>query len=262
MNRHEIGRRIEVYRDKIRMSTQELAERIDKSQATISRIENGKQGLTFELLSRIASVLRIHPFALLSDEPLRHSVLLPIRDGQADEYAAGLLANSLHAGRIRSRFSIAEAASIVGVTAGELETVELALGWPEDTLLERLCGLYGLSFDEMRALRRFDEEVPGMARSLAHLQQIFSQIYHAVKQIEPGREHEALEKVPGFGANAASVDTFSPGDVPEEAQPILGRLCLHLINAFRDERFKNAILVPVDKAKTHVDAQREGLVRE
>ncbi len=67
MNRYEIGRRIEAYRDRCKMSTQELAGRIRRSQATISRIENGKQGLTFELLATIASELRVHPFALLSD---------------------------------------------------------------------------------------------------------------------------------------------------------------------------------------------------
>jgi transcriptional regulator with XRE-family HTH domain len=69
MNRYNIGRRIEAYRDRLKMSTQELAGRIHRSQATISRIENGKQGLTFELLSSIASELRVHPFALLADSP-------------------------------------------------------------------------------------------------------------------------------------------------------------------------------------------------
>ncbi len=69
MNRYNIGRRIEVYRDRMKMSTQELAGRIHRSQATISRIENGKQGFTFELLSAIAAELQVHPFALLADEP-------------------------------------------------------------------------------------------------------------------------------------------------------------------------------------------------
>ncbi len=75
MNRFSIGRRIEAYRDRRKMSTQELASRVNRSQATISRIENGKQGLTFELLSRIADELRVHPFALLSDEPFLEQFL-------------------------------------------------------------------------------------------------------------------------------------------------------------------------------------------
>lgn len=248
MNRYEIGRRIEVYRDKIRMSTQELAARIDKSQATISRIENGKQGLTFELLSRIASALRIHPFALLSDEPLRHSVLLPIRDG--DEYAPGLLANALHAGRIRSHFAMADAAAMAGVTTSELETVELALGLPEDTLLEQLCALYGLPFDEMLALRRFDEEVPGMSRSLAHLQRIFSHIYHVVKQTASRAECEALEKTAVPGESTTPDQALFPDAVPEDVLPLLNRLCYHLFNAFRDERFQKSILIPGEGGKT------------
>jgi transcriptional regulator with XRE-family HTH domain len=76
MNRYDIGRRIEAYREKRGMSTQELAERIKRSQATISRIENGKQGLTFELLSAVADELRVHPFALLSDDPARELAVL------------------------------------------------------------------------------------------------------------------------------------------------------------------------------------------
>lgn len=71
MNRYNIGRRIEAYRDRLKMSTQELAARINRSQATISRIENGKQGLTFELLSAIAEELGVHPFALLADDSPR-----------------------------------------------------------------------------------------------------------------------------------------------------------------------------------------------
>lgn len=69
MNRFDIGKRIEAYRELRKMSTQELAERIGRSQATVSRVENGKQGLSFELLSSIAAELRVHPFALLADDP-------------------------------------------------------------------------------------------------------------------------------------------------------------------------------------------------
>ncbi len=131
MNRYAIGRRIEAYRDKMKMSTQELAERINRSQATISRIENGKQGLTFELLSRIASELRIHPFALLSDEPLRSSVLLPATGKREGEYAPNLLANALHSGRIRRNLRIDAAAAMVAISQSELESIELALSSPK-----------------------------------------------------------------------------------------------------------------------------------
>lgn len=85
MNRFSIGKRIEAYRDRRKMSTQELATRVDRSQATISRIENGKQGLTFELLSRIASELCVHPFALLSDEPFLDQFLDFLQEKKAEK---------------------------------------------------------------------------------------------------------------------------------------------------------------------------------
>ncbi len=84
MNRFSIGRRIEAYRDRAKMSTQELAGRIKRSQATISRIENGKQGVSFELLACIAAELRVHPFALLSDDPPQIPGLIPARERSGD----------------------------------------------------------------------------------------------------------------------------------------------------------------------------------
>lgn len=238
MNRYDIGRRIEAYRDKMRMSTQELAERINRSQATISRIENGKQGLTFELLSRIASELRIHPFALLSDEPLRYSVLLPASGKREGEYAFNLLANALHSGRIRRNLKIDAASGLLGISASELESIELALSSPEDSLLEQLCELYGLSFKEMGETKRFAEEAPDIARGLAYLQQVFSYIFHMTKHVEPGDERKVLDRISELLASADSEYPLPPDAASDDIGLFLNRLSLHLVNALKDKDFR------------------------
>lgn len=241
MNRYDIGRRIEAYRDKLKMSTQELAERINRSQATISRIENGKQGLTFELLSRIASELRIHPFALLSDEPLRYSVLLPASGKKDGEYAPSLLANALHSGRLRRKLRIDAAASMLGVSPSELESIELAISCPEDVLLDKICELYGLAPREMRILKRFGDDAPDVARGLAYLQQVFSHVFHMVKQVEPGEERKVLDKIAQMLESADSEYPLPPDASADDIGLFLNRLSMHLVNALRDKEFRGRV---------------------
>lgn len=238
MNRFAIGKRIEAYRDKMKMSTQELAERINRSQAAISRIENGKQGLTFELLSSIASELRIHPFALLSDEPLRCSVLLPATGKKEGEYAPNLLANALHGGRIKRRLRIDAAAGLLGISPSELEAIELALSCPEDQLLERICELYGLSTSQMRVLKSFADAAPDIARSLAYLQQLFSNIYHMIKQMPEGEERHVLDKIIELLDSADSEYPLPPDSSSDDVGLFLNRLSLHLVNALKDKDFR------------------------
>lgn len=241
MNRYDIGRRIETYRDKLHMSTQELAERIKRSQATISRIENGKQGLTFELLSAIAAELRVHPFALLSDEPLRHSVLLPVSGKREGEYAPNLLANALHAGRIKRRLRIDAASQQLGVSPGELESIELALTSPEDSLLERMCDLYGLVASHMRALKQFGEEVTDIARGLAYLQQLFSHIHHLVQRVDDGEEGQVLSRIAELLNSADSDYPLPPDSSHDDIGLFLNRLSLHLVNALKDKDFRGKV---------------------
>ena len=238
MNRFEIGRRIEAYRDKMKMSTQELAERIQRSQATISRIENGKQGLTFELLSKIASELRIHPFALLSDEPLHNSVLLPAAGNNDNEYSPNLLANALHSGRIRRNLRVDAAAGLLGVPSSELESLELALHTPDDDLLKRMCELYGLPLDTMRSLKRFGDDAPEMARGLAYLQQVFSHIFHMTKHVDPGEERKVVERIGELLSSVDSECPLPPDAFSDDIGLFLNRLSMHLVNALKDGDFR------------------------
>lgn len=242
MNRYDIGRRIESYREKKHMSTQELAERINRSQATISRIENGKQGLTFELLSHIALELRVHPFALLSDEPLRHSVLLPASGKREGVYGPSLLANALHAGRLNRRLGIDAVAELVGVSAGELESIELAISCPEDDLLLRLCELYGLVPDEMRMLKTFADAAPDMARGLAYLQQLFSNIRNLIRQTAVNAERATLDRICQMLDSSDSEYPLPPDSSGDDIGLFLNRLSLHLVNALKDREFRGKVV--------------------
>jgi transcriptional regulator with XRE-family HTH domain len=238
MNRYDIGRRIEAYRDKLRMSTQELAERIKRSQATISRIENGKQGLTFELLSAIAAELRVHPFDLLSDEPLRASVLLPATGRREGEYAPSLLANALQAGRLKRRLRIDAAAKLLRISPCELESIELTLTCPDDSLLPRMCALYELPADQMQALKRFNEAAPDIAGGFAYLQQMFSYISQLVRRVDEGDERRVVARIAEL-LNSAGSDCPLPLDSgSEDIGLFLNRLSLHLVNALKDEDFR------------------------
>ncbi len=247
MNRYDIGRRIEAYRDKQNMSTQELAERIQRSQATISRIENGKQGLTFELLSRIASELRIHPFALLSDDPLRGSVLLPASETKDGGYVPNLLANALHGGRIKRNLRVEGAAKMLMVSATELESIELGERSPEESLLGRMCALYGLDAGEMAMLGRFDQAAPKMARGLAYLQQLFSQLHHMILQTVAGDEKSTLDRIGQLLASADSDCPLPPHVSTDDIGLFLHRLSLHLVNALRDSEFRGKMLELAEK---------------
>ena len=239
MNRYDIGRRIEAYRDQMHMSTQELAERIKRSQATISRIENGKQGLTFELLSAIAAELRIHPFALLSDEPLRASILLPAPGKRDDEYTPALLANTLQGGRIKRRLGIDAAAKLLDVSACELESIELTLTSPEDSLLLRMCELYGLPGDQALALKRFNEAAPDIARGLAYLQRLFSYCSQLVHRAEEGEERRVVSHIAELLDSAESDCPLPLDSGSDDIGLFLNRLSLHLVNALKDKNFRN-----------------------
>lgn len=247
MNRYDIGRRIEAYREKLNMSTQELAGRIERSQATISRIENGKQGLTFELLSAVADQLRVHPFALLSDDPPRAPALLPETDEKAAAgYTPSLLANALHGGRLRRRLGLDAAAEQLGLTRPELEAVELAQTDPDGALLARLCDLYALPLGEMETLRRFAGDAPGAARRLAHLQRLFSRVRQLIKSCEEGGERRALDKILDLLESADAERPAEPDASPDEMGLFLNRLSLHLVNALRDSDFRGKMLQLAD----------------
>lgn len=242
MNRFAIGRRIESYREKLKMSTQELADRIQRSQATISRIENGKQGLTFELLARIAAELRVHPFALLSDEPLRYSMLLPANEKTNGSYTPTLLANALYGGRVRRQLSVDAAASLLKIQVGELESVELALSSPDDGLITGMCQLYGLPVQEVLALKRFGQDAPYASRGLTCLQQVLSHVQQAVNKVAPGEEAATLTRIRTLLSSSDAEKRIVVEGQNSDIGLFVNRLSLHLMEALKDKDFRDSLV--------------------
>ena len=56
-------------RQKLGLSAKKLAERVDTTEATISRIESGKQNLSQTWLQKISQALGVHVTALLDEGP-------------------------------------------------------------------------------------------------------------------------------------------------------------------------------------------------
>ena len=195
MNRFDIGRRIGSYREKLKLSTQELANRIKRSQATISRIENGKQGITPEILVNIARELGVHPFALLTDQPLRHLQDSPSPTNAADDCASTLLAFALQTGRINRDFQFDEAADFLDIPASELHSYESGAAQPDGERLNSLCGLYGLNPAEMQYLAEIDRRSPAFSRRLAGLQGLVEKIMNLCNQAKPGDESKTLRDI-------------------------------------------------------------------
>jgi len=184
MNRVQIGRRIGQCRTRMGLSTMELARRIGKSQATISRIENGKQNVTLELLATIARTLRIHPFALLSDMPLRHSVLLPPAAVRSDS-PMRILARTLQAARLHTRVDLSTAAGHLGLGVDELEAIEMGYALPDTETLELMADLYGAELALLSELADLERTFPRISERMAVLQHYLAALRQELRQQAP-----------------------------------------------------------------------------
>lgn len=66
--KENLGKKIKEYRQLQGISQEELAEKLDISQQTLSKIECGKNFLTSETLERISSVLGVNTYELFMFE--------------------------------------------------------------------------------------------------------------------------------------------------------------------------------------------------
>ena len=98
-----IATRIDQLRRQRKISMQTLADQIGVSQPTVSRMLTGRQAISMLQLDRIAQALKVHPFALWTDQPLRSSRLLSCDDGTSPR----LLGLTLRLFRSRTRLSLA-----------------------------------------------------------------------------------------------------------------------------------------------------------
>jgi len=68
MDSKTIGRKVGALREKLGMTTTDLAEKADLSQAQVSRLENGKQGFRSATLERISKALGVKPIYFFLEE--------------------------------------------------------------------------------------------------------------------------------------------------------------------------------------------------
>lgn len=132
-----VGQKISKARIKLGMSTQELAEKIGKSQATVSRIENGKQGVTLPLLMTLSRVLQTNLAALLD-----HAVT-PVAEIQRYGF---VLQTILRTARERARLTLDLAAAEISARPERLQAMEEGDLLPEEDELQKLCTLYSLDY--------------------------------------------------------------------------------------------------------------------
>lgn len=85
----EVGSRLRRLRQEAGLTTTELAEQLGVSQAQVSRLETGKQGLRSDLITRVADALRVKPIYLFADKEPRASQVAAVRSPEA-QYGPGV----------------------------------------------------------------------------------------------------------------------------------------------------------------------------
>lgn len=238
MNRQEIGRRIERLRTRMGMSTLQLAEKIDKSQATISRIENGKQGVSIELLSLIAKALRIHPFGLLTDAALRHSVLLPPTATMRSDTPMRVLARTLECARLRANLSLPQAAGQLGLSPDELEAVELGYALPDPDALEAMANLYPVDGKMLQGLALLERDYPMLSERLASMEHALGAVLQYLQQSRDGSiDEKAVQRLEMEVESCLGITKDAQASERKATYFSIGHLSDKLLKALQDPEF-------------------------
>jgi len=166
MNEAEIGRRVAGFRKRLGLSMQDVAKLTKKSQATISRIENGKQTPTIRIIAKLAAALKVHPFALLSDDPVWR--FAPPETACPDGVRR-LLAYFITEARARQNIPLTEAARYMGMGEGEMEAIESGFSLPSKSVTEALAKLYDETREEWIFLRELEMRHPALSLRLSTL---------------------------------------------------------------------------------------------
>ena len=169
MDKADIGRRMAGFRERRGLSMQDVAKLAGKSQATISRIENGKQTPNIHALAKLAGVLKVHPFALLSNDPVWHFAFLPSPETACPDGAARILAFFIAEARARQEIPLADAARRLEMNDGEMEAIESGFSIPSKAVTAALADLYGQPREEWAFLRDLEAKHPALSARLATL---------------------------------------------------------------------------------------------
>ena len=171
MKAANIGRRMVGFRKRLGLSMQDTAKLSGKSQATISRLESGKQMLNIHALANLASIFKVHPFALLSDDPLWRVPRLPPPETTAP---ARILGCFIAEARIRRGIPLPEAARRMGMSDGEMEAIESGFSIPSKSATEALAALYGQPRGEWFFLWQLETRHPALSARLVTLYRMAS----------------------------------------------------------------------------------------
>ena len=159
MKKKNIGRRITEIRRRAGISTNDLAEKVGKSQATISRIENGKQNLTLNLLIAISKALSVHPFQLIGRD-FAH---------KPEVENTGCLGDTLKSARIYHNYSVRTISRRLNRPDSYIAAIENGVIMPEKNELKRFSELYNLNLPLLEELFQLEKKSPHLSKHFAEL---------------------------------------------------------------------------------------------
>ena len=175
MNRKAIGKRIASLRTRRGMSTAQLADAIGKSQATVSRIENGKQGAAIEVIEQIARILDVDPLFLLTENVASIVRNQMVSTGEPVDAAAQDSVCALGRGLLRARLGRGltpeEAAIQLDIRDEDLDALEHGRAFPSPQLIERMKAVYGINSKEIYGLTYLKEIHPELSLRIGQMEQ-------------------------------------------------------------------------------------------
>lgn len=237
INLHDIGQRIAYYRARLEMTTQTLARKVNKSLATISRIENDKQAVSLELLVAIAEVLHVHPFTLLSDEPLAVTELIPTLHKK--EAVPGAFATFIVMRRKMGEFSQELAAQAIDIPLEDLRAIEYGVALPSPAAVERMGTLYGVDPAELNALIQLERDAPSLSRRMAAFGDFVLQLIRELDQSGHATEAQRVGRIASFLADRQHTPEWAITRISEEQRKYYRTWHLSdvLLNALQDREF-------------------------
>ncbi len=223
MENLRVGQNISEARNKRGMSTQQLAEIIDKSQATVSRIENGKQGVTLPLLVRISEALKTHPFTLLG---------FKLYGEFFDNQQGILLQNILHNGRLRSKISLENAAKQCSFDTAYLQKVEEGKILPTAEEVSELCILYSLDEHLTQEVLRAEKDYPALVTKLCTMNSLLNDCLEIIDNTQNKKVNLLREKIQACLSSCTSEEIkgqyFSIGHISDNLLKALQNPEFHL----------------------------------
>jgi transcriptional regulator with XRE-family HTH domain len=86
-----IGNRLKYHRNRLRITTEQLAEQIDVTPRYLQDVEKGKVGLSLTTIANISKVLEISTDSLLYDEPAGIDAMIRGMDKEKIEFIEDLV---------------------------------------------------------------------------------------------------------------------------------------------------------------------------